>query len=198
IPVNKKLLKSRIDAANKQQKADLVIRNASIVNVFTKSLTTGNVAISGNTIVGIGDYEGFQEIDAAGKFIAPGLIDAHVHIESSMVTPQEFSKIVLPHGVTTVITDPHEIANVSGTAGLDFMLKDAESTLLDIKLMLPSCVPSTSFENAGAKLSAEDLKPFLKRSSVLGLAEVMDFPAVLRGDDAMLDKLMLSRQIDGH
>ncbi len=196
--MNKKLLKSRIDAANKLKKADLVIRNATIVNVFTKSFTTGDVAITGDTIVGIGGYEGFQEIDAAGKFIAPGLIDAHVHIESSMVTPQEFSKVVLPHGVTTVITDPHEIANVSGTAGLDFMLKDAQSLLLDIKLMLPSCVPSTSFENAGAKLSAEDLEPFLNHKAVLGLAEVMDFPAVLRGDDAMLDKLLLSRQIDGH
>ena len=196
--MNKKLLKSRIDAANKLKKADLVIRNATIVNVFTKSFTTGDVAITGDTIVGIGGYEGFQEIDAAGKFIAPGLIDAHVHIESSMVTPQEFSKVVLPHGVTTVITDPHEIANVSGTAGLDFMLKDAQSPLLDIKLMLPSCVPSTSFENAGAKLSAEDLEPFLNHKAILGLAEVMDFPAVLRGDDAMLDKLLLSRQIDGH
>ncbi|ANU11807.1 adenine deaminase [Planococcus antarcticus DSM 14505] len=196
--MNKTRLKTRIDVANKKRKADLVIRHASIVNVFTKSLTTGDVAISDGVIVGIGDYEGVQEIDATGMFIAPGLIDAHVHIESSMVTPQQFSQAVLPHGVTTVITDPHEIANVSGTAGLDFMIKDAESTLLDIKFMLPSCVPATSFENAGARLSAEDLAPFLQREGVLGLAEVMDFPAVLRGDDAMLDKLLLSRQIDGH
>lgn len=196
--MKKAQLKNRIDAANKQKKADLVIRHASIVNVFTKSLTTGDVAISDGMIVGIGNYEGIQEIDASGKFIAPGLIDAHVHIESSMVTPQQFSQVVLPHGVTTVITDPHEIANVSGTAGLEFMLKDSESTLLDIQLMLPSCVPSTPFENAGAKLSAEDLAPFLYRERVLGLAEVMDFPAVLRGDDAMLDKLLLNQQIDGH
>lgn len=196
--MNKAQLKKRIDAANKQQKADLVIRNASIVNVFTKSLTTGDVAIADGMIVGIGNYEGAVEIDAAGKFIAPGLIDAHVHIESSMVTPRQFSQVVLPHGVTTVVTDPHEIANVSGIAGIEFMLKDAESTLLDIKVMLPSCVPSTPFENAGAKLSAEDLAPFLQRGQVLGLAEVMDFPAVLRGDDAMLDKLLLSTQIDGH
>ncbi|TWT05261.1 adenine deaminase [Planococcus sp. CPCC 101016] len=196
--MNKETLKMRIDAANKKTKADLVIRHASIVNVFTKSLTTGDVAISDGVIVGIGDYEGIQEIDATGKFIAPGLIDAHVHIESSMVTPQQFSQVVLPHGVTTVITDPHEIANVSGTAGLEFMLKDSESTLLDIKLMLPSCVPSTAFENAGAKLSAEDLAPFLYREQVLGLAEVMDFPAVLHGDEAMLDKLLLTSQIDGH
>lgn len=196
--MNKTHLKNRIDAANKTRKADLVIRHASIVNVFTKSLTTGDVAISDGIIVGIGDYEGIQEIDATGKFIAPGLIDAHVHIESSMVTPQQFSQAVLPHGVTTVITDPHEIANVSGTAGLEYMMKDAESTLLDIKFMLPSCVPSTGFENAGAQLSAEDLAPFLQRDGVLGLAEVMDFPAVLRGDDAMLDKLLLSPQIDGH
>lgn len=196
--MNKIQLKTRIDAANKKRKADLVIRHASIVNVFTKSLTTGDVAISDGIIVGIGEYEGIEEIDATGKFIAPGLIDAHVHIESSMVTPQQFSQVVLPHGVTTVITDPHEIANVSGTAGLDFMMKDAESTLLDVKFMLPSCVPSTGFENAGARLSAKDLAPFLQREGVLGLAEVMDFPAVLRGDDAMLDKLLLSHQIDGH
>lgn len=196
--MKKAQLKNRIDAANKQKKADLVIRNASIVNVFTKSLTSGDVAISDGMIVGIGEYEGIREIDASGKFIAPGLIDAHVHIESSMVTPQQFSQVVLPHGVTTVITDPHEIANVSGTAGLEFMLKDSESTLLDIRLMLPSCVPCTPFENAGASLSAEDLAPFLYRDRVLGLAEVMDFPAVLRGDDAMLDKLLLNQQIDGH
>lgn len=196
--VNKTQLKNRIDAANQKRKVDLVIRNATIVNVFTKTLTTGDVAVSDGTIVGIGNYKGIQEIDATGKYISPGLIDAHVHIESSMVTPQQFSKVVLPHGVTTVITDPHEIANVSGTTGLEFMIEDAESTLLDIKFMLPSCVPSTSFENAGAKLSAKDLEPFLQHKNVLGLAEVMDFPAVMRADETMLDKLMLSQQIDGH
>ena len=196
--MKKAQLKNRIDVSNKRKKADLVIRHASIVNVFTKTLTTGDVAISDGVIVGIGDYEGIEEIDATGKFIAPGLIDAHVHIESSMVTPQQFSQVVLPHGVTTVITDPHEIANVSGTAGLEFMLKDAEQAMFDIKMMLPSCVPATPFENAGARLSAEDLIPFVGRDSVLGLAEVMDFPAVLQGDGAMLDKLLLSRQIDGH
>lgn len=196
--VNKTQLKNRIDAANQKRKVDLVIRNATIVNMFTKTLTTGDVAVSDGTIVGIGNYKGVQEIDATGKYISPGLIDAHVHIESSMVTPQQFSKVVLPHGVTTVITDPHEIANVSGTTGLKFMLEDAESTLLDIKFMLPSCVPSTSFENAGAKLSAKDLEPFLQHKNVLGLAEVMDFPAVMRADETMLDKLMLSQQIDGH
>lgn len=196
--MKKAQLKNRIDVSNKRKKADLVIRHASIVNVFTKTLTTGDVAINDGVIVGIGDYEGIEEIDATGKFIAPGLIDAHVHIESSMVTPQQFSQVVLPHGVTTVITDPHEIANVSGTAGLEFMLKDAEQAMLDIKMMLPSCVPATPFENAGARLSAEDLIPFVGSDSVLGLAEVMDFPAVLQGDGAMLDKLLLSRQIDGH
>ncbi len=196
--MTKAQLKNRIATANKENKADLVIRHASIVNVFTKTLTTGDVAVCDGVIVGIGEYEGIEEIDAKGKFIAPGLIDAHVHIESSMVTPQQFSQIVLPHGVTTVITDPHEIANVSGVAGLEFMLKDAASALLDIKMMLPSCVPATPFENAGAQLSAGDLQPFVGRDQVLGLAEVMDFPAVLNGDAAMLDKLLLSRQIDGH
>ncbi|MFP3322412.1 adenine deaminase [Planococcus sp. SIMBA_160] len=196
--MTKAQLKNRIATANKENKADLVIRHASIVNVFTKTLTTGDVAVCDGVIVGIGEYEGIEEIDAKGKFIAPGLIDAHVHIESSMVTPQQFSQIVLPHGVTTVITDPHEIANVSGVSGLEFMLKDAASALLDIKMMLPSCVPATPFENAGAQLSAGDLQTFVGRDQVLGLAEVMDFPAVLNGDAAMLDKLLLSRQIDGH
>ena len=196
--MTKAQLKNRIATANKEIKADLVIRHASIVNVFTKTLTTGDVAVCDGVIVGIGEYEGIEEIDAKGKFIAPGLIDVHVHIESSMVTPQQFSQIVLPHGVTTVITDPHEIANVSGVAGLEFMLKDAASALLDIKMMLPSCVPATPFENAGAQLSAGDLQTFVGRDQVLGLAEVMDFPAVLSGDAAMLDKLLLSRQIDGH
>lgn len=191
-------LKRQIAAANREIPADLVIRNAKIVNVFTKELTEGDVAISDGTIVGIGHYQGVEEIDATGRFVSPGLIDAHVHIESSMVTPHQFSQVVLPHGVTTVITDPHEIANVSGVEGIKFILEDSETTMLDVQVMLPSCVPSTSFENAGAKLNAKDLTPFLEHNRVLGLAEVMDFPAVLQANAEMLDKLLLSRQIDGH
>ena len=196
--MNKQQLTARIKAANKTKKADMVIRNARIVNVFTKGLSSGDVAIVDGVIVGIGDYEGTVEIDAAGRFLSPGLIDAHVHIESSMVTPHQFSQVVLPHGVTTVITDPHEIANVRGAAGIDFMLDDSADTMLEVLFMLPSCVPATPFENSGAALSAEDLRPFVSNSRVLGLAEVMDFPAVLSADSAMLDKLLLSSQIDGH
>lgn len=194
----KQRLATRILAANKQQPADIVIRNGKIINVFTKELTTGDVAITDGVIVGIGEYEGVEEIDAKGRFISPGLIDAHVHIESSMVTPHQFSQIVLPHGVTSVITDPHEIANVLGAKGIEFMLKDSGSTMLDVFVMLPSCVPATSFENAGAALSASDLQRFISHERVLGLAEVMDFPSVLRADSAMLDKLLLSSQLDGH
>lgn len=196
--MNKQNLTSRIQAANKFKKADLVIRNARIVNVFTRQLMAGDVAIVDGVIVGIGEYEGIEELDAAGRFLSPGLIDAHVHIESSMVTPHQFSEVILPHGVTTVITDPHEIANVCGTAGLDFMLEDSADTMLEVLFMLPSCVPATSFENSGAALGADDLRPYFEHPRVLGLAEVMDFPAVLNAKSAMLDKLLLSKQIDGH
>ncbi|PSL41806.1 adenine deaminase [Planomicrobium soli] len=196
--MKKERLTSLIQVSNKQKPADIVIRNGRIVNVFTKELTSGDIAIADGVIVGIGDYEGLQEIDAKGRFVSPGLIDAHVHIESSMVTPHQFSQIVLPHGITTVITDPHEIANVAGIKGIDYMLSDSESVMLDVFVMLPSCVPATAFENSGASLSAEELKRFINHERVLGIAEVMDFPAVLRADSEMLDKLLLSPKRDGH
>ena len=196
--MNREQLKSRIFAASKQADADLVIRNAKIVNVFTKELTQGDIAVTDGVIVGIGDYRGRQEIDAEGRYICPGLIDAHVHIESSMVTPSQFSEVVLPHGVTTVITDPHEIANVCGSAGIDFMLADSEAAQLEVLVMLPSCVPATVFENSGAALGPLDLQKFISHERVKGIAEVMDFPSVAQGADSMMDKLLLSRQIDGH
>ncbi|HSI68007.1 MAG TPA: adenine deaminase [Planococcus sp. (in: firmicutes)] len=196
--MSKHQLETRIKVANKTLPADLVVKNANIINVFTKEFMSGDIAITDGKVVGIGEYKGIEEIDAEGRFACPGLIDAHVHIESSMVTPQQFARIVVPHGVTTVITDPHEIANVCGTDGLDFMLKDSAETSLDILVMLPSCVPATEHENSGALLTAADLQPFLPHPRVIGLAEVMDFPAVLRADSDMLDKLKLTRQIDGH
>lgn len=196
--MNREQLKTRIFTAHKQQAADLVIRNAKIVNVFTKELTKGDIAIQDGVIVGIGDYRGNREIDAEGRYICPGLIDAHVHIESSMVTPHQFSQVVLPHGVTTAITDPHEIANVCGSEGIEFMLNDSEEALLEVLVMLPSCVPATAFENSGASLSSEDLHPFISHKRVMGIAEVMDFPSISQGADGMMDKLLLSRQIDGH
>ncbi|WP_232699582.1 adenine deaminase [Brevibacillus daliensis] len=195
-------LTSQIHASAGRNQAELVLKNGTIINVFTGELYQADVAITNGMIVGIGKYEGNENIDVTGKYISPGFIDGHVHIESSMVTPASFANIVLPHGVTTVICDPHEIANVSGAAGIQYMLDSSEGLDLDVHVMLPSCVPSTSFENAGAILHADDLKPFYQHPRVLGLAEVMDYPAVLRADEDMVQKLAdarnVNKKIDGH
>lgn len=198
----KEKLKKRIAVASHKEPADLVIKNGKIIDVFNLDVFISDIAIVDGIIVGIGKYNGHKEIDATGRYIAPGFIDGHVHIESSMVTPTEFSKVVLPHGITSVITDPHEIANVLGSEGISFMLNDSEDLKLDVNVMLPSCVPATPFENAGAKLMAKDLEPFFAHPRVLGLAEVMDYPAVMNNDSHMLDKLITTSQytdkIDGH
>ncbi|MBH0164558.1 adenine deaminase [Fictibacillus sp. 7GRE50] len=195
-------LKKRIDVSTKRVPADVVIKNGKIIDVFNLRVMEGDVAIVDGYIAGIGEYEGHEIIDATGKFISPAFIDGHVHIESSMVTPAEFSKVLLAHGVTTVITDPHEIGNVSGADGISFMLDQSEGLPLDVRVMLPSSVPATPFENAGAVLKAYDLEPFLAHPRVLGLAEVMDFPAVFRGDEDMLQKIVATADqngmIDGH
>ncbi|MFC0272799.1 adenine deaminase [Metabacillus herbersteinensis] len=192
----------QIDAASKKKAADIVIKNGKIIDVFNLEVFDGDVAISDGMIVGIGDYIGDVTIDAQGRYISPSFIDSHVHIESSMVTPREFSKLVIPHGVTTVITDPHEIANVAGARGIQFMLDDSQGIALDVMVMLPSSVPATSFENAGAILHAEDLNPFYQHPRVIGLAEVMDFPSVKDCSPQMLDKLndatSIGAVIDGH
>ncbi|MGG3839465.1 adenine deaminase [Paenibacillus thiaminolyticus] len=193
----------RIAAAARTAPADLVITNGKIVDVFNLDIIEGDVAIVDGIIAGIGgSYEGVRVIDAEGRYIAPSFIDTHVHIESAMVTPAEFARVVLPHGVTSVIADPHEIANVSGTDGIQYMLDASENLPLDVYIMLPSCVPCTPFEHAGAKLDAASLDAFYAHPRVLGLAEVMDYPSVRRGDDGMLDKLMSSHRhggmIDGH
>jgi adenine deaminase len=194
---------NRIAAAGRMKPADLVITNGKIVDVFNLEIMEGDVAIVDGIIVGIGgSYEGDRVIDAKGRYIAPSFIDTHVHIESAMVTPSEFARVVLPHGVTTVITDPHEIANVAGTDGIQYMLDASENLSLDVFVMLPSCVPCTPFEHAGAKLDAASLEPFYTHPRVLGLAEVMDYPSVRRGDADMVDKLLSSHRhgklIDGH
>ncbi|MED1865063.1 adenine deaminase [Fictibacillus nanhaiensis] len=195
-------LKKRIDVSTKRSPADVVIKNGKIIDVFNLEVIEGDVAIVDGYFAGIGEYEGYETIDAEGKFISPAFIDGHVHIESSMVTPAEFSKVLLAHGVTTVITDPHEIGNVSGTEGISFMLDQSEGLPLDVRVMLPSSVPATPFENAGAVLKAPDLKPFYSHPRVLGLAEVMDFPAVFKGDEDMLQKIVSAAdqngKIDGH
>lgn len=200
--INAAILKKRVAVAAKREPADTVVKNGTIVNVFTGRMMEGDIAIVDGVIAGIGTYEGHETIDASGKIIVPGLIDGHVHIESSMLLPREFAKVVLPHGVTTVITDPHEIANVAGADGIQYMLDDAEGLPLDVYVMLPSCVPATGFESNGATLHADQLTPFLSDPQVLGLAEVMDFPSVASGDDRMMDKLVATQRhnglIDGH
>jgi adenine deaminase len=190
----------RINIAMEKEKADLVIKNANIVNVFTKEIVKADIAICMGQIVGIGNYSGIKEIDAKDKYVCPGLIDSHVHIESTMVTPSEFAKAVLPHGTTTIIADPHEIANVCGINGINFMLNESKSLPLNTYFMMPSCVPSTPFENNGADLSAELMESFLSNDRILGLGEVMDYPSVINGNEEMLRKIDLfdNKIIDGH
>lgn len=190
----------RIAVASKREPADLVVKNGTIVNVFTGATMEGDVAIADGVIVGIGRFEGKEAVEAQGRYLVPGLIDGHVHIESTMLTPREFAKVSLLHGVTTAITDPHEIANVAGTDGIDYMLRDAEGVPMDLFVMLPSSVPATPYETSGALLAAGDLAPYLSHPGVLGLAEVMDYPAVRDADPGMIAKLASSRDahIDGH
>ncbi len=181
-------------------KNTLVIKNANVVNVFTDEIVRADVAVYGDVIIGVGQYSGENEIDADGAYLAPGFIDAHVHIESSMVIPASFMKVIMPHGTTTVIADPHEIANVAGAAGIRAMYKLTDELPLRVLFMLPSCVPATPFEHSGAKLVAEDMEQFMRKSRILGLGEVMDANSVINCTQEMLDKLRLfdGRPIDGH
>ncbi|MEC1667989.1 adenine deaminase [Bacillus mojavensis] len=200
--MNKEVLVKRLNASARRQKADIVIKNGKIMDVYNHEWIYEDIAITDGVIVGLGQYEGEETIDAEGQIIVPGFIDGHVHIESSMVTPIEFAKAVLPNGVTTIITDPHEIANVSGQEGIKFMIEQARQTPLNIHFMLPSSVPAASFERSGAVLRAADLKPFYEEKEVLGLAEVMDYVSVEQGEADMVNKLLDARsagkRIDGH
>ncbi len=195
-------LKNNIDVAMGKLKADLVLKNASIINVFTQSIEIADVAINKDTIIGIGNYEGIDEIDCHGQFVAPGFIDSHVHIESSMVTPEVFSHLVIKKGVTTIIADPHEIANVMGEEGIRLMLNSSEKGAIDAFYMLPTCVPAIDFEDSGAVLNADTLLNFINEEKILGLAEVMDVNAVTSGKPKMLEKINLASEnnkfIDGH
>ena len=184
----------------KNQNPTLVLKNANVVNVFTNEIIHADVAIYQKTIIGIGRYSAPREIDLNGKYLCPGFVDAHVHIESSMVTPGVFAQAVLPHGTTAVVADPHEIANVCGQKGIRFMLSDSKNSMLNVFFMLPSCVPATRFEHNGYTLDTKDYIPFLRSNRVLGLGEVMDYPAVIQGDESMLKKLLMfqNRPIDGH
>ncbi|OES43515.1 adenine deaminase [Domibacillus iocasae] len=196
-------MKKLIHTAQHPEEADLIIQNGMIVDVFSLQTFVGDVAIKDGCIIGIGTYpEGKKVLDASGKYVMPGFIDGHIHIESTMVTPSEFSRALIKHGVTTVVTDPHEIANVAGTTGIDYMLEDASHTDIDILMKLPSCVPATPFEQNGATLTADDLHPYLHDEKVIGLAEVMDYPSVLHADDGMLAKIGMTTAagltVDGH
>ena len=181
-----------IDRSTQNKKPELVLKNGKIVNVFTHEIVNADIAIHDGIIVGIGSYEGDKNIDVSDKFIAPGLIDSHVHIESSMLSPQEFSKAIVPRGTTTIISDPHEIANVCGLDGIDYMLNVTETLPLNVYVMLPSCVPATNFENSGAILKANDLEKFINHPRVLGLGEMMNYPGVINKDKDVIDKLELA------
>lgn len=194
-------LAQRISQGRGQEKADLVLKGGQIFDLMTGQMLQGDVAICGDRVVGICEsYEGTREVDVSGKVLVPGFIDTHLHIESSLVTPFEFDRCVLPHGVTTAICDPHEIANVIGPAGIRYFQQAAGSTLMDIKVQLSSCVPSTDMETAGATILAEDLKPLMGHPSGIGLAEFMNFPGVLFQDPEVMKKLDLfeDQHIDGH
>lgn len=201
--LEKATLKKLIDVAAGRIPADLVLKNARIVNVMTHCLINGDVAISDGLIAGIADhYDGHQTIDLNHHFLAPGLIDAHIHIESAYVSPEEFSRLFVPHGTTTVSTDPHEIVNVAGLTGLNYMQTAAKQAAMDIRFMMPPCVPSTPFEHAGAHLTAKDIQPRLADNQVNGLAELMNYVGVVNNNDNMLDEILAAKatghRIDGH
>ncbi|MFH0980145.1 MAG: adenine deaminase [Planctomycetota bacterium] len=189
-----------IAVAAGRRPADLVLRNGRIVNVLSHEIHESDVAIVGDRIVGLGPYEGRESVDLTGQYVCPGFIDGHIHIESSMLTVYEFAKLVVLHGTTAVVADPHEIANVMGAEGIRFMLSSSKYCPIRVYVMLSSCVPASQFESAGAELSAIDLLPLLSDQWVLGLAEVMNYPAVVAGDPEMVDKLKVAhgRVIDGH
>lgn len=189
-----------IKVARGEEPADLVIKGGQIVNVLSGEVYPADIAICGEVIAGVGEYSGPNELDARGKFITPGFIDGHMHIESSMVTVWEFAKTVMPHGTTTIMADPHELANVLGVEGIEYVLKTAKYQPLSVYVMLPSCVPATDLETSGARLKAVDLLPYLDSPWVLGLAEMMNYPGVIHRTEEVLEKLRVvgGKVVDGH
>jgi adenine deaminase len=194
--------KNLIEVATGRKKADLVIENCNVVNVFSQEIIHGKLAISDGVFIGVGDYEGIEVMDGEGKYIVPGLIDSHVHIESSMGSPYQFARAVIPRGTTTVIADCHEIANVKGLEGIKYMIDSSKNLPLDVYIMLPSCVPATAFETSGAVLEAEDLQEFMQNERVLGLGELMNYQGVVFTDEGIIKKLELTdnynKIVDGH
>lgn len=191
-----------VQAAAGRIPAELVFKNATYVNVFSNALATADIAVAQGRIVGIGSYQGEKEVDCSGKLLLPGFLDAHIHLESSLVSPQEFVKAVLPHGTTTVVTDPHEIANVMGREGIAYLLQATEGLPVDVRFMLPSCVPATPLDESGAVLNAGALEDFYAHPRVQGLAEMMDFVGVIAADERPLEKLAAAEarglRMDGH
>ena len=202
--INRKLLKKRriINAAAGREPADLVLKNAAYVNVFSNELCHADIAVAEGLIVGMGTYSGKVEANMTGKIVLPGFLDAHIHLESSLVSPREFVKAVLPHGTTTVITDPHEIANVMGTDGIEYMLQATEDLPVDVRFMLPSCVPATPLDESGAVLDYRAIDSFYDHPRVQGLAEMMNFVGTIAGDDQCVEKIVAAqahhKKIDGH
>ena len=202
--INRKLLKKRriINAAAGREPADLVLKNAAYVNVFSNEICHGDIAVAEGLIVGMGEYSGAEEVDCGGKIVLPGFLDAHIHLESALVSPTEFVKAVLPHGTTTVVTDPHEIANVMGTDGIEYMLQATEDLPVDVRFMLPSCVPATPLDESGAVLDYRSLDSFYDHPRVQGLAEMMNFVGIIAGDDQPVEKIVAAqahhKKIDGH
>ena len=196
-------VKQRIIAvAAGREKADLVLKNAKYLNVFSNEFLCGDIAVANGLIAGVGKYDGKTEIDVSGKLVLPGFIDAHIHLESSMVTPAEFAKAVVAHGTTTVITDPHEITNVMGIDGVEYMIQASQNLPIDVHFMMPSCVPATEIDESGAELDCKDIDLYLDNKKVLGLAEMMNYVGVINGDKNVLSKIVTSqahhKKIDGH
>lgn len=202
--INRQLAaKQRIIAvAAGREKADLVLKNANYLNVFSNEFLCGDIAVANGLISGVGKYDGKTEIDVSGKLVLPGFIDAHIHLESSMVTPAEFAKAVVAHGTTTVITDPHEITNVMGIDGVEYMIQASQNLPIDVHFMMPSCVPATEIDESGAELDCKDIDLYLDNKKVLGLAEMMNYVGVINGDKNVLSKIVTSqahhKKIDGH
>ena len=203
--INRKLNKKLhvVEVASGRQKADLVLKNATYVNVFCNELSHGDIAVAEGLIAGMGEhYEGAVEVDMGGKLVLPGFVDAHIHLESALVSPKEFANAVIPHGTTTVITDPHEIANVMGTDGIEYMLQATEDLPVDVRFMLPSCVPATPLDESGAVLDYRAIDSFYEHNRVEGLAEMMNYVGVANADEQVLEKIVAAqahhKKIDGH
>lgn len=200
--MKKEELQKLIEVAAGRRPADVVLKGCRVVNVFSGRIDTGDIALSDGWIAGVGAYQGLREVDARGRYALPGFIDSHIHIESSYVSPEELGRLLVPHGAAVIIADPHEIVNVCGIPGLDYMMRAAKRTALEIKFMLPSCVPATPFEHAGACVDAEDMAEPITREDILGLGEFMNYPGVIGCDSQVLDKLLCAKAagklVDGH